>query len=63
MTEHPQITRVSVYPDIEGKYRFTAYATNGKAIVVSSESYENHLDARGAAVALFPDAALDDQMN
>lgn len=58
--ENPRIDRVHVYKDAAGKWRATAYSTNDKAIFVSSEGYENHLDARGAAEGAFPDARIDD---
>lgn len=58
--EHPKIDRVHVYKDDSGEWRATAYSTNDKPIFVSSEGYENHQDARGAAEGAFPDARIDD---
>lgn len=61
MTEHPKITRVEVYQDHGKEFRFRALAANGATITVSSESYQNHGDALGAATSLFPDAQLVDE--
>ncbi len=58
--EHPSITHVKVYKDDAGEWRFTAYASNGAAIAVASEGYENHLDAVGAATGAFPAAEIED---
>jgi uncharacterized protein YegP (UPF0339 family) len=48
MSEHPKITSVKLYIDGAGEYRFTSYAANGEAIVVSSEGYTDRDNAIGA---------------
>jgi len=56
MAESPEITHVKLYKDNAGEWRFTAIASNGEAIVVSSEGYTNKQDAMGAIDGVFGDA-------
>jgi len=53
MADDPYITSIKLYKDTDGEWRFTAYARNGEAIVVSSEGYKNRLDAANAIVGVF----------
>jgi uncharacterized protein YegP (UPF0339 family) len=61
MSEHPKIERVEVYRDSAGEWRFTAYATNGKAIARESEGYTHRDDAWGAASGSWPDAEIKER--
>lgn len=61
--EHPTIVKVRVWPGPDGQYWVAAYSSNGREIFRSSEGYENHLDAVGAAETSWPDAELEDVVN
>jgi len=57
--QNPYIKEVKLYVDDAGEWRFTAYARNGEAIVVSSEGYTQKDDAVSAIVGVFgPDAPI-----
>jgi uncharacterized protein YegP (UPF0339 family) len=58
MAEHPQITKVELYVGGDGDWWFTAYSSNGRAIVRSTEGYENKEDAIGAIHGVHGDDIL-----
>lgn len=62
MSEHPHVTRVRVYEDAAGEWRWAGYAANSREVADSGEGYTNHDDARSAAESLFPDADIVDAL-
>lgn len=50
------VSRVVVYKDDAGEWRWTAYSKNGKKVAASGEGFRNRLYAWKVAGDLHPDA-------
>lgn len=63
MADNPKVTRVRVYEDKAGEYRWTAYGglNDAEPLADSGEGYVNKGYARQAAESLFPDVEFDDE--
>ena len=48
------MTRLHVYRDKKGEWRWTLFAQNGKKLACSGESYKRHSYAKRIARRLFP---------
>lgn len=53
------LSRVELYRDRDGRWRFRAVALNGEIVAVS-EAYENRSDAEGEAARLWPDTSIEE---
>lgn len=59
MAAKPKVSKVVVYKDGSGEWRWTAVAANGKKVAASGEGYRNRLYAYKMALALYPDVPLE----
>jgi uncharacterized protein YegP (UPF0339 family) len=59
LSKHPHVTRVRVYTDEGGEFRWSAFAANGEQVADSGEGYVNRADALAAAGSLFPEASIE----
>jgi len=59
MAVTPKVSRVEIYKDDGGEWRWTAVAKNGKVIADSAEGYNNRMFCQKMARALFPLAVIE----
>lgn len=53
------VTRVRLFVDAAGEWRWAGDAGNYRSVAVSGEGYKNRTDALRPAASFFPDALLD----
>ena len=58
-TRKQVVSRVVVYKDDSGEWRWTAFAANNKKVASSGEGYRNRLYAWRQAKALYPDDIVE----
>lgn len=59
MASKPKATKVIVYKDASGEWRWSAHSKNGRKVASSGEGYKNRMYAFRMAKFLFPTADIE----
>lgn len=55
-----KVTRVQIYKDAGGEYRWRALAANHEPVADSGEGYDSKLYALKVVLELYPDATIEE---